>query len=188
MVHGQAEPGRRELSTVASESTNIHLLSVLMFQEGDCAEAIAHVSKLGREGRKRLLAVADANHVLVRACKRLAMLAGESGNHEVAAWAAAAALEEEGRIIQVLPRLAEVCSELERNSIDFTVMKTFDHWPDLGRDIDAFTLSDENKVIEVLTQKFEAEVEPRSWGDCLARKRSFSIPGLGKTLEVHTAR
>ena len=67
-------------------------------------------------------------------------------------------------------------------------MKSLDHWPDLGNDLDLFTTADEQRVVAVMTEKFGAQIESRSWGDRLANKWNFSVPGLPEAVEVHARR
>jgi hypothetical protein len=68
------------------------------------------------------------------------------------------------------------------------VIKTLDHWPDLGNDLDLYTTGDERAVVRTMTLRFKAHVEPRSWGDRLAQKWNFAIPGLRESIEVHCQR
>jgi len=68
------------------------------------------------------------------------------------------------------------------------VMKSLDHWPDLGNDLDLFSPSSERGIVRVMRDKFQAQVEPRSWGDRLANKWNFAVPGLREAIEVHAQR
>ena len=60
-----------------------------------------------------------------------------------------------------------------------------DHWPDLGGDLDLFSTGDKDAVIDVFKSRFGAELEPQSWGDRLANKWNFRIPGLPELVECH---
>ena len=44
------------------------------------------------------------------------------------------------------------------------------------------------KIAEVMTKQFSAHMEGRSWGDRLANKWNFAIPGLPEAVEVHAKR
>jgi hypothetical protein len=69
------------------------------------------------------------------------------------------------------------------------VIKSLDHWPpDLGNDLDLYTTANESAVIDVMKRRFGAELEARSWGDRLARKWNFRVPGLRESIEVHVQR
>ena len=76
----------------------------------------------------------------------------------------------------------------KRQGYDVTVIKSLDHWPDLGSDLDLYTNTDPDDVIRLMKQRFQAEVAPRSWGDRLANKWNFNIPGLPEAVEIHMRR
>ena len=69
-----------------------------------------------------------------------------------------------------------------------TVMKSLDHWPDLGNDLDLYTTADEKQVTHIMITRLGAHIETRSWGDRLANKWNFCIPGLPELVEVHAQR
>src|SRR5207248_106431 len=60
-----------------------------------------------------------------------------------------------------------------------------DHWPDLGSDLDLYTSGTPEQVIRVMREKLQAKEEPRSWGDRLANKWNFQVPGLPELVEIH---
>jgi hypothetical protein len=65
------------------------------------------------------------------------------------------------------------------------VIKSLDHWPDLGSDLDLYTTGTPDQVVRVMHEKVKAKVEPRSWGDRLANKWNFQVPGLNELVEIH---
>jgi hypothetical protein len=67
-------------------------------------------------------------------------------------------------------------------------MKSLDHFPDLGSDLDLYTTASSSRVISVMQTKFNAKLLPRSWGDRIAQKWNFSIPGLPEAIEIHVQR
>ncbi len=67
-------------------------------------------------------------------------------------------------------------------------MKSLDHWPDLGNDLDLYTTASAKQVRHVMTTQLGAHIEPQSWGDRLANKWNFGIPGLPESIEVHAQR
>jgi hypothetical protein len=71
---------------------------------------------------------------------------------------------------------------------DVTVIKSLDHWPDLGSDLDLYTNADPSSIIRAFTRRFHAEISERSWGDRLAHKWNFVVPGLHELVEVHVGR
>ena len=68
------------------------------------------------------------------------------------------------------------------------MIKSLDHWPDLGSDLDLYTNANSEDVSNLLKRRFDAQVAPRSWGDRLAGKLNFIIPGLPEAVEVHMGR
>jgi hypothetical protein len=65
------------------------------------------------------------------------------------------------------------------------VMKTLDHWPDTGSDLDLLVSAPEAAVCHIFEGNFSAQRQPRSWGDRLASKFNFRVPGLLELVEVH---
>jgi hypothetical protein len=110
------------------------------------------------------------------------------GNNQAAEWAASAVQQEGDRINHALSFLAQICSRLEEGGCPVTVIKSLDHWPDLGSDLDLYTDADAAKVVEIMRSKFKAELADRSWGDRLANKWNFVVPGLPEFVEVHAGR
>ncbi len=110
------------------------------------------------------------------------------GNTELAGWANEVLAKEEARIQNALTYLHRICDALEQGGCPTTVMKSLDHWPDLGNDLDLYTTADERQVVQIMTSRMGAHTEPRSWGDRLANKWNFAVPGLPESVEVHAQR
>jgi hypothetical protein len=53
------------------------------------------------------------------------------------------------------------------------VIKSLDHWPDLGSDLDLYTNANFGRRIELMKRRFDAQIAPRSWGDRLAANGIF---------------
>jgi hypothetical protein len=68
------------------------------------------------------------------------------------------------------------------------VIKSLDHWPDLGNDLDLYSNAPPDDVVAVMTKQFKARPDARSWGDRLAGKWNFVVPGLPELVEVHVSR
>jgi hypothetical protein len=65
------------------------------------------------------------------------------------------------------------------------VIKTLDHWPDIGSDLDLFISASEGDTVRAMQSELRAEPQPQSWGDRLAHKWNFRIPGLSRLVEIH---
>jgi hypothetical protein len=167
-------------------SPEIRALSQLTLAPQDAGQAINFVAGLGDVQRDRLVTLAEANHVVIRAFSMIARQA--EANSDLAEWARGVVAKEHQRIQNALTFLHHICSELENGGCPTTVMKSLDHWPDLGNDLDLYTTADERRVIHVMLNRMGAHIESRSWGDRLANKWNFAIPGLPESVEVHAKR
>lgn len=173
----------------------VDILSSLVFNGGQGARSgdptatdrgLQYVSGLSGQGLSNFLELADANHVTVRALQKLQGAASRAAGHEhVVSWCEAALTQERSRIRHAVERLAPVYAALEAAGAEVAVIKSLDHWPDLGSDLDLYTSGDESTVQRVMTRQFQATREPRSWGDRLANKWNFKLPGLPELIEVH---
>lgn len=137
---------------------------------------------------QELAALAMTNHVILRAFDPLTARLEEAGNTQVAERGAAAMLEERRRIEHALGFLTQICRELEDDGCPVIVIKSLDHWPDLGSDLDLYTDTEPSAVVSVMKAKFGATLADRSWGDRLANKWNFIVPGLPELVEVHARR
>lgn len=167
------------------------VLSCLLLSPPDSSlaeQAISRVCNTGREEFSHLLALAGSNHVIVRAIevilRRLQAL-GESGRAE---WASLALAAERSRIDNAVEHLSAICAAFTAEGIDVTVIKSLDHWPDLGSDLDLFSNATPQAVCDLMARRFGAKLAIRSWGDRLACKWNFEIPGLPESVEVHVGR
>ena len=161
-------------------------MSQLTLNSAKTDEAVRYLGNLTQDEREHFESVADSNHVVVRALQA-ALAAMPSGSAQ-ANWAQQVIARQEQRIQNALPILQRICEELENAGCPVTVMKSLDHWPDLGNDLDLFTTGNERSVKEVMVTRMDAHVDPRSWGDRLANKWNFCIPGLPELIEVHAQR
>jgi hypothetical protein len=151
-------------------------------------EALNYVAGLEATDRAQLLSLADSHHVLVRALQTLHDQAAGTSDTGVITWTEGTLAAEQTRIDNALRHLDAVCRELETASCPVVVMKSLDHWPDLGNDLDLFSSASERDIVRLMRGKFQARVEPRSWGDRLANKWNFAVPGLREAIEVHAQR
>lgn len=191
------------MEPVQDSSKSIQLLSELVCNRGmtsttpsvKIAPTVSPSARLAeltavlrQEDLDGLKALAMSNHVIVRAFELLAPILDVEGNREAAEWVQSAVEEERARIQHALMFLSEICAALEQSGCRVTVIKSLDHWPDLGSDLDLFTDAAASHVVQVMTTKFKAKVDNRSWGDRLANKWNFVVPGLPELIEVHVGR
>ncbi len=163
----------------------MEVLSQLTLEPAMSEAAVRYIASVPESERGNLVAFADSNHVVIRG---LTPVVDAMRGTEVGTWAAAVIAKEKARILNALEKLQWICDGLEKAGCPITVMKSLDHWPDLGNDLDLYTTADEQNVARVMTELFQAHIEPRSWGDRLANKWNFAVPGLPEAVEVHARR
>lgn len=175
------------ISTRSKSATtqSLDALSLLTLNPGNSEAALEYVARLTPRQRGELLSLADSHHVVVRA---LTAVRDQASSIQLRDWAETANRAERARIAKALPLLALICHELETAGAPVVVMKSLDHWPDLGNDLDLYTSADEQTVLRVMVNRLGARVEPQSWGDRLAHKWNFALPDLREAVEVHVNR
>jgi hypothetical protein len=147
----------------------------------------AAIRVLTPEQFEGLSSLASKNHVIVRALSRAAKILRDEENPQASSLECV--LEAERiRIDRALEFLQKICARLEENSCPVTVIKSLDHWPDLGSDLDLYTDANQVDVVRAMREGFEAKVDERSWGDRLANKWNFIVPGLPELVEIHVCR
>ncbi len=168
------------------------LLSRLLFPPvvgtAALADLEATVTRLTREQFDDLATLADLNHVIIRGLEVFETMARGAGDSTRAAWAAEAIAREQARTQNAVPHLHGICRGFAEAGYEVTVIKSLDHWPDLGSDLDLYTSATPQQVLTLMQSKFGAEISERSWGDRLARKWNFVIPGLPEAVEIHVGR
>jgi hypothetical protein len=177
-----------EIMPPTSEKQVIQALSSLVLKPQAAQGAIRYLSTLSDANLADVRSMAESHHVVVRALTLVHDEAGDLGFRTLGNWAAQVLTEEHARIENAVARLNEVVSTLQSSGCALVVMKSLDHWPDLGNDLDLYTTAPEEEIVRVFTQKLGAHVEARSWGDRLAKKWNFALPGLRESVEVHVQR
>ncbi len=175
----------------ASQKEMMNTLSELLLCDDVSLQRPALVSALRSADRVQfdaLLVMAQRNHVVIRGMELFRNLMLAAQNDERAQWAQTAMVEENARILNATGFLRIICDAFEEEKLDLTVIKSLDHWPDFGSDIDLYTNTPAQTVCSLMQRRFGAKIEPRSWGDRLASKWNFEIPGLADPVEVHTGR
>jgi len=166
----------------------LHALSLLTLNSANSDSAVPYVGSLSQQERGVFLGLANRNHVVIRALQSLHQSATAAGQAELVDWTTDVLTAERARISTALEILDSVCREMEIGGCPLSVLKSLDHTPDLGSDLDLYTTADKRAVMHVMVDKFKARIEPRSMGDCLANKWNFAIPGLREAVEVHVQR
>ncbi len=167
------------------EREHIETMCALTLPPAPPAAAAHYVEQLSPDEREHFLGLADSNHVIIRS---LAPVLQRATSDTTRTWIAEKIAAEQRRIAHALEKLNQICTELEHAGCPVTVIKTLEHWPDLGSDLDLYSTADERAIVNVMVSRFDAHIESRSWGDRLAHKWNFGVPGLKESVEVHVRR
>lgn len=193
------------MESIAEPQAYFEFLSELLLSEPRFSEAVRKTPEPGTTSRTSghlaglashlsperldaLKSLAVSNHVIVRAFRLLKPMLAARGNHDAAQHVASTLREERLRIERALQYLHTICATLEQNACPVTVIKSLDHWPDLGSDLDLYTDVEAERIVRVMNSQFGAKLAERSWGDRLANKWNFIVPGLPEMIEVHVGR
>lgn len=159
---------------------------VLGADENNRAEIQKAVASYAAPEFGELWVLATSHHVIMRAFPGLHEVMVEQGNAR-AEWVERALEKERARIEHASDFMSPICAALGEIG-DVVVIKSLDHWPDLGSDIDLYTNAQSPDVVAIMTGRFKARMAERSWGDRLANKWNFIVPGLPELVEVHVGR
>lgn len=163
-----------------TEAEQLHWLSFFALN-GNAVhkEAEDAVASLPEDILHALLLLADLHHIALRVFEPLAD-SREPLRRDLSAL--------RRRNTQTIAFVGTICEALEHHGCPTMAIKSTDHWPDLGNDFDLFTTGEAEIVHRVLRQQFEAATMPQSWGDRLANKWNFRVPGLTPLVEIHIGR
>jgi len=148
----------------------------------------AEICNITRDEFDALVKLASSNHVIVRGMEVVLNIVRKANDNTRTEWAETALGVERARIDTALKCLEEICRVFESEGLSVTVIKSLDHLPDLGSDLDLYTDAESKDVSKLMIRHFGAEIASRSWGDRLASKWNFNIPGLPEAVEVHVGR
>lgn len=166
----------------------LHLLSVFILNPAHTTELFDSVSVFNQKQFDNFVSLLDKHHVLLRVLTPLQEMAMAAGNAVLAVRARTVIDAERERIREALQSMEAVCAELESAGCPVVVIKTLEHWPDFGSDLDLFSNGDERAVVDVFRKTLGARSTTRCWGDYLSHKRSFNLPGAQTPAEIHISR
>ena len=161
---------------VAAEKQYIDAFLKLTLRPTSAADVFPLLTAMTAEQRRDFEDLAHSNHVVARAFEVINRVAGNRGNTEIQAWAISVLSVERARIAKALSYLEQVCNALEEEDCPAVVMKTLDHCPDLGNDLDLVTTGSRDSILHVFKDKFQARAEGRIWTDRMANKCNFFLP------------
>jgi hypothetical protein len=177
------------MNGVINSTKSLILLSeILLAPDSDRREGLSRIAAgLSQEELGELSVLANSHHVTMRTFPALRQMTTLEGNSQSAEWAEDAIEKERDRIQNALSFLEPICEALEEAG-KVVVIKSLDHWPDLGSDLDLYADAEGGDIVAIMRRSFQAELAERSWGDRLANKWNFVVPGLPELVEVHVGR
>jgi hypothetical protein len=146
---------------------------------------VRHVAGLNSAQWWDFFTLANDHHVSVRALTILLNAAAREKEKEVVERCENALSVERVRIERAVGFLHSICGGLQARGCKVAVIKSLDHWPDLGSDLDLYTTADDRQIEQAMREDFRAQPVERSWGDRLANKWNYSVPGLPELVEIH---
>jgi hypothetical protein len=175
------------------ESRYLGVLSTVLFDRSAKAgnssglfiEALDFFSRLDDPELREIFDLADSHHVTVRVIEILQAAASAAGKDDLGGRLEPILSVERKRIANALYYMNAICQSFEAAGCPITIIKSVDHWPDLGGDIDLYTSGSRDLVVDLFRKGFKAELEAQSWGDRLANKWNFRIPRLPELVECH---
>ena len=97
--------------------------------------------------------------------------------------------QEQLRIANAVQHLFVITGALEAAGCPTTVMKSLDHWPDLGNDLDLYTTASASQVCHVMTVPLPGPTSSRKAGATASPTSGIStFAGLPEAVEVHAQR
>jgi hypothetical protein len=151
-------------------------------------QALSGLQRMSKEEWQEFLRFAELQRVYLRTLQLLKKWAAVGAFVPRFDHLADLARAEEQQIGHALAVLDKVVHALEVTGHSPVVIKTLDHWPDIGSDLDLFIAATESDTVRALQTELQGELQPRSWGDRLAHKLNFRIPGLPRLVEIHVGR
>src|SRR5579885_72770 len=95
---------------------------------------VQYLSSLSADEFSDVLSTADKHHVLVRALRVVEQAALQMADGRLASASNKAILTETARVQFAVEFLEHICEALESAGCPTVVIKSLDHWPDLGSD------------------------------------------------------
>jgi hypothetical protein len=137
---------------------------------------------LSEEQREVLWHVVRKNVILLRLSDCLEKMDVSLGS----TFSYAVALERQRiqHTIELIGKITEICSQ---NGIQFVFTKAFQHYPDMGNDVDLLVLGRSAQVDALITKSLGAFRLKGSLCNWVAGKTAYNINGYPSPLEIHHA-
>src|SRR3569833_1581024 len=178
-----------------SNNKSLDLISRLLITSADhvaagtvAPELERSVLQISKVDFDALVALADTNHVIVRGLDAFRNITDKAGDAMRTGWADEALTAERARIDNAVAHLWQITNAFTNRRCSVAVIKSLDHLPALGSDLDLYTNATPDDMIRLKQKKNKADPEHHSKRDRLADKRNNNEPGQPELVEIHVGR
>ena len=130
-----------------------------------------------------LLQVTERSSTLIRTVERLAAL-GE----QAPAFVATAVERERQRVREAFQLARRIAAACDARGIPALFPKVFQHYPDLGDDLDLLVVSPSRRVDAVILEGLRAVRRPGDWGSRIAGSVSYQVEECSTPLDIQHGR
>jgi len=95
---------------------------------------------------------------------------------------------ERARIKNMVVLMGELNKMLDKSGIDFVYMKNYQHYPDMGEDIDLFVNTRTKKVDSIFINTLKAKPHKRTLLNKIGGKTQYTLDGWPFEIEIHHGR
>lgn len=129
----------------------------------------------------RFFKLARKNVILIRICDALKKR-GIAPKNPFFSTVAESERERIRRTLPLIRRLGEMCAQA---GIEFVFPKAFQHYPDMGHDVDLFVMDRSHRIDELIVEVLHGMPIPASLVNRISGKTGYEIPGNPTPVEVH---
>ncbi len=167
--------------SILLESQHAEVILKLLFSQ---AYERLSIHSLFREiNWNALVKLAEKNRVLIRIYDRLKELGMQPDEIYQQA-----VNKERKRIDRAVELMAKISKVLEVVGIEFVFIKNYQHYPDMGEDIDLFVQEQTNAADSVLVGNFKVKPCKRTLLNRVAGKTQYTLEGWPFEVEIHHGR
>jgi len=163
--------------TLSREASHAALVVRLLLEDTPPRAAVAALDW------STLLQVTERSSTLIRAVERLTAL-GE----QAPAFIAAAVERERRRVSEALELARRIANVCDARGIPALFPKVFQHYPDLGDDLDLLVVSPSRGVDAVILEGLRAVRRPGDWGTRIAGSVTYQVAGCSTPLDIQHGR
>src|SRR5215471_17458440 len=147
MSCSEDELGNSIMTDHSGTDDHIDILSKLLFS----SEFPQSLFSANAESLEQLLALANSHHVILRTFPEINQRFEEHNNPN-APFVRNAIQDEKARISHALASLETICDALIAAGYPVTVIKSLEHYPDLGSDLDLFSNAAPAQILRIMRQ------------------------------------